>query len=585
MSTESVSTAEEAGPTAALPRLELRVERLQLTFRFTLAFHAREVRFEIADSSPGRTSERTAGGLVPGVGRAKGPREFERIFPETFSFNAARHDPTELFLQLDDLMTKPRLLGPGASARDARNLMTRMLSAVPPYLDGLCDHLDSANRLRADARLRFHQDVALLSQMLLRFIETHDLDGGRPLRVAAWSLRRRIYESLRVLLAERVDPEYVESYVGGEVHLVDPSDDPTESGFFQVLESGEPDAANRMIVRMAERAFYLWLEGVCLDEENQAFEKEDTPFEDREAEVLAAITVPGTSRIDRGRDLMPFLRRADRNALRILGKLERWFLRIYDIRHSSAIINHAAGLATGSASGIRALTWHAPRIHALALFGLLAPFLAGIFFYESAPELFDLLCSAEVVVVNVSAAWFLLYRFCWKRDLSFFHASVPRIGAGIIVGYLPVFLIDEVWDLASRSNVAIDTVAALLGLVTLLYIYVEIARRIPDTAVAFARARSLFLLGVFEAFGAGVVIISLVGPFMVVRNWSPPEGEVTVAALRESMPPMIGQLPHVVGVEGIWVFPSALLLMTFLSFFIGIFLQLMWEELPITEPL
>ena len=32
-------------------------------------------------------------------------------------------------------------------------------------------------------------------------------------------------------------------------------------------------------------------------------------------------------------------------------------------------------------------------------------------------------------------------------------------------------------------------------------------------------------------------------------------------------------------------FPSALLLMTFLSFFIGIFLQLMWEELPITEPL
>jgi len=25
--------------------------------------------------------------------------------------------------------------------------------------------------------------------------------------------------------------------------------------------------------------------------------------------------------------------------------------------------------------------------------------------------------------------------------------------------------------------------------------------------------------------------------------------------------------------------------MTFLSFFIGVFLQLMWEELPITEPL
>jgi hypothetical protein len=55
--------------------------------------------------------------------------------------------------------------------------------------------------------------------------------------------------------------------------------------------------------------------------------------------------------------------------------------------------------------------------------------------------------------------------------------------------------------------------------------------------------------------------------------------------LRETMPPMIGSLPHVVGVAPLYAFPSAVLLMTFLSFFIGIFLQLMWEELPITEPL
>ena len=77
------------GGTDALPRLELRVERLQLTFRLTLAFHAREVRFEVAH----------------------GEGAFERIFPETFSFHSSRHDPTELFLQLDDLLTKSRLLG------------------------------------------------------------------------------------------------------------------------------------------------------------------------------------------------------------------------------------------------------------------------------------------------------------------------------------------------------------------------------------------------------------------------------------------------------------------------------------------
>ena len=557
------ASRESAAAPTALPRLELRIERLQLTFRFTLAFHAREVRFEISQADAG----------------------FERIFPETFSFHAARHDPTELFLQLDDLLTKTRLLGPRASARDVRNLMTRMLSAAPRYLDGLCRHLEESDRLGAEARVRFHQDVALLSQILLRFIETHELDGGRPLRVAAFSLRRRIYESLRVLLEERVSPDYLEAYIAGQVQVVDPGDDPTESGFFQVLETGDREATDRLILRMAERAFYLWLEGVCLDEENQAFEKEDSPFEDREREVLHAITVARSTRVERRVDLVPFLRRSDRNCQRILGKLERWFLRVYDIQHSSAIINHQASLSDGKQASDRNLTWHKPKIHTGVLAILLLPFVGAAFSYDRAPHLFDLLCSAEVFAVNAAALWFLLYRFCWRRDLSFFHASVPRIGAGIIVGYLPVFLIDEVWDLASRPNAALDSVVFLLGLVTLLYVYVEIARRIPDTTIAFARARSIFLLGVVEAFGVGVVMTSLVGPFMVARNWSPPSGEVEIEVLRESMPAMIGQLPHIVGVAPLYVFPSALLLMTFLSFFIGIFLQLMWEELPITEPL
>jgi len=109
-------SAAEVSPTSGLPRLELRVERLRLRFRFTLAFHARELRFEVA----------------------RGECAYERLFPETFSFNATRHDPTELFLQLEDLLTKPRLLGEQASARDARVLMTRMLSAAPGYLGGVC---------------------------------------------------------------------------------------------------------------------------------------------------------------------------------------------------------------------------------------------------------------------------------------------------------------------------------------------------------------------------------------------------------------------------------------------------------------
>src|SRR5690606_16110281 len=97
-------------------------------------------------------------------------------------------------------------------------------------------------------------------------------------------------------------------------------------------------------------------------------------------------------------------------------------------------------------------------------------------------------------------------------------------------------LIDEVWDLASHSTFALSAVSALLGLVTLLYIYVEIAHRIPDPSVAFARARAIFLLGVVEAFGAGIVMTSLVGPFMVERNWSPDSGSVPLATLKTALP-------------------------------------------------
>jgi hypothetical protein len=547
---------------AGLERLELRVERLQVAFRFTFAFHAREVRFEV-DEGEG----------------------FRRVFPETFSFHRERHDPTELPLQLDDLLRKPRLLSARAHRRDSTELVARLLSQAPRYLERVCERLGQAGDLDEGIRLRVHQDVALLCQLLLRFIETRELTGARPIRVAAFLLRKQIYRSLMVLLRGRVDPDWLARWVAGREDAVVPSDDSSESGFFHVLEAGDARAVDRMVTRMAERAFYMWLDGVCLDEENQAFEKEDSPFGSREEEILAAMLRPGTDRLQRGADLVPFLCRPSRDCQRILKKLEIWFLRQYDIRHSSAVIHHAALMERGQFDDQATLSWHTQRLHALTIAAIAFPFAAAVFAYDRAPRVFDLVCSAEIVLMNAVAVWFLLYRFCWKRDLSFFHASVPRIAAGIIVGYLPVLFIDEVWDLASRSAITLATLGALLGLVTLLYIYVEIQRRLGDTALAFARARGIFMLGCLEALGVGMIITSLLGRIMVSRNWSPGGSEIPVEALRGGLEPLIGQLPRVVGIDPFYVFPSSVVMMTFLSFFIGIFLQLMWEELPITEPL
>jgi hypothetical protein len=545
-----------------LERLELRIERLDLTFRFTFAFHAREVRFEL-DSGDG----------------------YRRVFPETFSFHLQRHDPTELLLQLEDLLRRPGLLSPSANQRDSQQLVIRVLSEAPHYLERMCGRLEDEGHLSGSALLRFHQDLAVLSHILMRFLDNRELKAGRQSRVAVFLLRKINFRSLLHLMNERVDPDYLTRYRSGEEDPIDPSDDPTESGFFRTLEDGRPEVVNRLVVRMTERSFYLWLDGVLLDEENQAFEKEDSPFSSRELEVLRAITADGAGRIERASDLTPFLRRPGKDCMRILKKLEAWFLRRYDVRHASALIHHEASMRSGRDDTDRNLSWHTPRNHAIALFVLVSPFLGAAFAYQRFPLFFDLACSLEVMAVNLAAIWFLVYRFCWKRDLTFFHAAVPRIGAGIIVGYLPVFLIDEVWDLAGRSAPAIASLAVFLGLVTLLYLYVEIQRRLGDTHVAFSRARAIFLLGVVQSFAMGLVIASLVGRFMVVRNWSPEAGELPVEVLRGTLEPLVGELPRIVGFGPFYSFPSVILMVTFLSFFIGIFLQLMWEELPITEPL
>ena len=550
-------------PAAALERLELRIERLSTTFRFTYAFHAREVRFE-CDRGDG----------------------YERVFPETFSFHTNRHDPAELFLQLTDLADKPELISPSARRRDTELLVLRLVVGLPRYLEGVLTQLEGEGRLDAARLEQVHADLALLSEISARFAAAYESDDHPGVRIAIFHLRKLLFCALDRLVERRVSSEYLERYTRGEVDPVDPADDLSETGFFHAVDHGDPETVNRVLLRLAERAFYRWVEDVCLDESNRAFEMENSPFGSREAEVRAAIGRAPVDTVFRARDLRPYLLRpGNRDVLRLLGKLEAWFLRQYDIHHAAVMIQHADNVARGKCDADGVLSRHNTRTYVLALAAIAAPFVGATFFYERAPRLFDAACALEVVVANVVVVWFLVVRFFWKKDLVFFHAAVPRIMAGIIVGYLPIFFIDEVWSLAGRSWITLATIVAMLGSTTLLYLYIEVQRRLGDVQLAFSRARQIFLLGVLQAAGIGVLLTGMVGRFMAARNWPGGGDDVSVQALAEAAPPFVGQLPVVLGVEPFYAFPSAVFMMAFMSFFIGTFLQLMWEDLPITEPL
>src|SRR5262245_3416888 len=542
-----------------IPRLEFRIERLRTSYRFSYAFHAREVRFE-RDTGHG----------------------FENVFPETFSFRAARHDPTELYLRLEDLWTNPRRLALDAGRRDSEELVLRLLAALPRTLASVLD------RLREDeseaALLRAAEDVAVFAQIVLRFIADKQLEQHVRLRMAVFHLRELVLRAFEVLLRVRVRPEYREAYVEGRA-VVETPEDPTDVSFFYALASDDPERIEPAVMGAAERAWQRWIEGVCLDDQNGAFEAESSPFAERPFEVLRAIARPGIRSVSRARDLTPFLRRpGNRDCQRILSRLELWFLRQYDVHHAAVIRHHAERLRRGAVGPDLVLSRHGTRAYVLALLLPGLPFLGAAFAYASAPRFFDALAAAEVAGMLTLMLWFLAYRFLIQKDVTFFHTSVPRIGAGIIVGYLPVFLIDEVWDLARQPLPYLLAVVTMLGFAILLYLYVEVHSRLGDARRAFGRALDIFLLGLIESAGFGLIVTALLGPLMASRNWGLAHpGQLATA--REALTPFVGELPRVLGVEPFWVFPSAILLMSFLAFFIGTFLQLLWEDLPITEPL
>jgi hypothetical protein len=539
------------------------VERLRVRVLFAWAFHAREVRLE-RDAGQGRTP----------------------AFPETFSFHLDRHDPVELQLQLEDLWSNPRRIDPRATRRDAEELTRRLLAGLPAYLEAVLDRLEGEGRLRGAARERVFGDALVLARALERFLVEKGLESHPATRLAALHVRKLIWRVAQELVLERLSAGEVAARLAKAAPAVPSGGDVSQTALSEALAAGELEALAPPLLAVAERAFHRWLEDTCLDPDNAAFEGEDSPFAAREAEVLRAVAVaPGTS-IRRGRDLSPFLRRAgNRDCARVLAKLEVWFLRQYDVYHAAALMRHATELARRRDDGERVLSRHSSRNYLLAIAVLLAPFLGAGFAYQSAPFAFDLACSAQVLAVFGAALWFLLVQFCWRKDLTAFRAGVPRIGAGIIVGYLPVFLIDEVWDLARRPWLPLGVVVLLLGFTTLLYLYTEVQRRIEDPHEAFVRARRIFFLGVLQALALGFLMTSLLGRFMVARTWEGAAATLPFESLRASTPPLVGELPRILGVEPVLAFPSAVLLMTFLSFFIGTFLQLMWEDLPITEPL
>jgi len=153
----------------------------------------------------------------------------------------------------------------------------------------------------------------------------------------------------------------------------------------------------------------------------------------------------------------------------------------------------------------------------------------------------------------------------WRRVFLLFKLLIPRLVGGIIVGYLPLILAGESWDMVIQMKVleGFCVTAFAIGF-SLYYIFIEIHNTVKDKWISLGRALRVFSTGLLESFVIGIVVSDLI-----------------TRAFRPSLVTNIHTVPGLFG----YIYPKLLYLYFPLALLIGIFVQIIWEEKPITHPL
>lgn len=185
--------------------------------------------------------------------------------------------------------------------------------------------------------------------------------------------------------------------------------------------------------------------------------------------------------------------------------------------------------------------------------------------YNVFPLLFFV--AVESVCLILLAVWMIRFRsyYLW------FKLLLPRLLGGIVVGYLPLLLSEEIWGFAWQveplEGVLIVGTAVLFSFY---YLFTEIRNVVQNTITAIYRGLRIGVIGLAESFLVGIFAQDLLArPFVTGM------GKIDDY---EALNPVTGLL-------GGLIYPKVLLLYFPLALLIGIFVQIIWEEKPITHPI
>ncbi|MFQ5638873.1 MAG: hypothetical protein ACE5IR_12870 [bacterium] len=150
----------------------------------------------------------------------------------------------------------------------------------------------------------------------------------------------------------------------------------------------------------------------------------------------------------------------------------------------------------------------------------------------------------------------------FSRFKLLFRCIVPRMFAGIVTGYLILVFPKDFWKLTANLADSANMVMVIVFAVGAAYLFLinEIRNTIRDPVRIFSRSLNILLMGLVQAIYVGILTSDLVG-------------KSANGSTADSLP----------GIFGL-VYPDYVLISAPLALLLGIFVQIIWDEKPISEP-
>jgi len=179
------------------------------------------------------------------------------------------------------------------------------------------------------------------------------------------------------------------------------------------------------------------------------------------------------------------------------------------------------------------------------------------------------LCGALVVAIGLALAAIVQIVLLGTRPLRY---TLPRITLATLVGYLALVSSDEIMTFAIEAydHHPLLAWATTLGstMVAFLAIYVEARRRLETGRLAWPRAFRVLAIAAARSLALGWLILAPAGSLLLAGT------EVIKRA--QSWEGPVGGPP---------IYPQLIFVLAPLALFVGIFVQTIWEEYPLTHPI